>query len=345
MSADQIAGRPLDDQLAAELSATVERLLRPGAGLLAADESLGTIARRFERVGVANTEESRRAYRDLLFTAPGIGDEVSGVILYEETIRQRSADGRPFARLLAERGAVPGIKVDLGAKPLAFAAQESVTEGLDGLRQRLAEYRALGARFTKWRAVIAIGAGRPSAYAVAVNAHALARFAALSQETGLVPIVEPEVLADGDHGLDQSYDATLLTLRAVFAELAAQRVGLEHMLLKPNMVVAGLQHSRGESVDDVAAATIACLRATVPPAVPGVAFLSGGQTPAEATARLAAINAAGPHPWMITFSFSRAIQDPVLETWRGDATNVRPAQDAFGERVRALGLAQLGQPS
>ena len=326
-----------------ELKATIGRLLAPGMGILAADESLGTIGRRFDNVGVRSTGESRRAYRELLFMAPGIGEQISGVILFDETIRQSSSDGTPFPRLLEERGAVPGIKVDAGAKPLAVAPGESVTEGLDGLRERLAEYRRLGARFTKWRAVLAVGPGLPSDYCLSVNAHALARFASLSQEAGLVPIVEPEVLAEGDHSLQQSYEATLRTQRAVFAELAAQRVSLEHMLLKPNMVMAGLQHPRRASVEEVAGATIACLRNTVPPAVPGVVFLSGGQAPVEATAHLAAMNAAGPHPWVLTFSFSRAIQDPVLETWRGDDANIEAAQAVFADRARQNGLASLGR--
>lgn len=326
-----------------ELKATIGRLLAPGMGILAADESLGTIGRRFDNVGVRSTGESRRAYRELLFMAPGIGEQISGVILFDETIRQSSSDGTPFPRLLEERGAVPGIKVDAGAKPLAVAPGESVTEGLDGLRERLAEYRRLGARFTKWRAVLAVGPGLPSDYCLSVNAHALARFASLSQEAGLVPIVEPEVLAEGDHSLQQSYEATLRTQRAVFAELAAQRVSLEHMLLKPNMVMAGLQHPRRASVEEVAGATIACLRNTVPPAVPGVVFLSGGQAPVEATAHLAAMNAAGPRPWVLTFSFSRAIQDPVLETWRGDNANIEAAQAVFADRARQNGLARLGR--
>lgn len=326
-----------------ELEATIRRLLAPGMGILAADESFATIERRFGRVGVRSTEASRRAYREMLFTAPGIGEGISGVILFDETIRQRSSDGIAFPRLLQDRGAVPGIKVDLGAKPLAFAPGESVTEGLDGLRERLAEYREFGARFTKWRAVLTAGPGLPSAYAIAVNAHALARFAVLSQEAGLVPIVEPEVLTDGDHTPEEAYDATLRTQRGAFAELANQGVSLEHMLLKPNMVLAGLQHPRHASVAEVADATVRCLRQAVPPAVPGVVFLSGGQTPPEATAHLAAMNAAGPHPWVLTFSYSRAIQDPVLDTWRGNVANVAAAQSAFAERVRENGLASLGQ--
>ncbi len=325
------------------LEATIRDLLAPGKGLLAADESLPTIGGRFERAGIRSTAESRRTYRELLFTAPGIGDQISGVILFDETIRQCSAEGVPFPRLLEARGAVPGVKVDLGAKPLAFAPGESVTEGLDGLRERLAEYRHLGARFTKWRAVLTVGSGLPSDYCIAVNAHALARFAALSQEAGLVPIVEPEVLAEGDHWPEQAYEATLRTQQGVFAELVAQGVSLDHMLLKPNMILAGLQHPRHASVDEVVGATVSCLRNTVPPAVPGVVFLSGGQTPIEATAHLAAMNAAGPHPWVLSFSFSRAIQEPVLDTWRGNPANVAAAHEVFAERARENGLASLGQ--
>jgi fructose-bisphosphate aldolase class I len=337
------ADRELTPSLRHELEATIRRLLAPGMGILAADESLPTIGRRFERAGVRSTEASRRAYRELLFSAPGIGQQISGVILFDETIRERTSTGTPFPRVLEERGAVPGIKVDTGAKPLPFAPGESVTEGLDGLRERLAEYRQLGARFTKWRAIFVVSPATPSDYCISVNAHALARFAALSQEAGLVPIVEPEVLAEGDHSLEQGYQATLRTQRGVLAELVAERVSLEHMLLKPNMVLAGSKHPRRASVEEVAAATVTCLRNTVPPAVPGVVFLSGGQTPAEATAHLAAMNAAGPHPWVLSFSFGRALQDPVLETWRGDRKNVAAAQAAFAERARENGLAQLGQ--
>ena len=341
-SGDPPPDRELPRSIRDRLGATIRRLLAPGAGILAADESIGTIGRRFDRAGVASTEASRRAYRELLFTAPGIGEQISGVILFDETIRQGSSDGLPFPRLLEERGAVVGIKVDTGATPLAFAPGETVTEGLDGLRERLAEYRELGARFTKWRAVLTIGPGLPSDYCLAVNAGALARFAALSQESGLVPIVEPEVPAEGDHSLEQTYEATLRAQRAVFSALAAQRVSLEHLILKPNMVMAGLHHSGHASVAEVATATVRCLRSTVPPAVPGVAFLSGGQTPTEATAHLTAMNTAGPHPWVLTFSYSRAIQDPVLETWRGDDTKVAEAQGVFAERVRLNGLARQG---
>ena len=326
-----------------ELQQTVALLLRPGMGLLAADESLGTIERRFAAVGIESTQDSRRAYRDLLFTAPGIGEQISGVILFDETIRDLTSDGTPFPELLHRRGTVPGIKVDLGAKPLAFARDESVTEGLDGLRQRLEEYKALGARFTKWRAVLRIGPGIPSDYCLAVNAHALARFAALSQEAGLVPIVEPEVLMDGDHPLERAYEVTVATQRALFAELAGQRVVLEHMLLKPNMVLAGTDSVEKPSVADAALATLRCLRNAVPPAVPGIVFLSGGQSPEDATAHLNAMIGAGPNPWVLSFSFARALQDPALATWHGDPWNVTAAQAAFGRRARLNGLAQLGR--
>jgi fructose-bisphosphate aldolase class I len=325
------------------LQETISMLLRPGMGLLAADESLPTIERRFAEVGVESTPESRRVYRELLFTAPGIGEQISGVILYDETLRDGASDGTPYPELVLRRGAMPGIKVDLGAKPLALAADESVTEGLDGLSERLQEYKALGARFTKWRAVLKIGPGMPSDYCLAVNAHALARFAALSQEAGLVPIVEPEVLMDGDHPLERAYDVSVATQRALFSELARQRVVLEYILLKPNMVLPGRDSVERPSVTDVASATLRCLRNGVPPAVPGIVFLSGGQSPEDATAHLNAMNALGPHPWVLSFSFARALQDPVLAAWRGDASNVGAAQAAFGLRARLNGLAQLGR--
>jgi fructose-bisphosphate aldolase class I len=331
------------DRSSTDMEATIARLLAPGMGVLAADESLGTITRRFEQVGLESTEATRRAYRELLFSAPGIGEQISGVILFDETIRQQAADGAPFPQLLEGRGAVPGIKVDRGARPLASAAGESVTEGLDDLRDRLAEYRSLGARFTKWRAVLTIGPGTPSEYAIAVNAHALARFAALSQEAGLVPIVEPEVLMDGDHSIERSGAATLAALRATFAELAAQRVVLEHLLLKPNMVLAGRDSAVQPSIQESATATLRCLRAVVPPAVPGIVFLSGGQSPELATTRLSAMNAAGPQSWVLTFSYSRAIQDPVLAAWHGDPANVPAAQAAFAACARRNGLAAQGR--
>lgn len=326
-----------------EMRMTIERLLVPGQGLLAADESMRTIGSRFDRIGVASTEGSRRAYRELLFTAPGIGEAISGVILFDETIRQSTADGMPFPQLLQGRGALPGIKVDAGAVPLPLTRDERITEGLDRLRQRLAEYRSLGARFTKWRAVLTISPGAPSAYAIAANAEASARYAALSQEASLVPIVEPEVLMSGHHSLGEAYEATQRTLRGVFAALTAAGVELEAMLLKPNMVMAGLESASQASVEEVAEATLRCLRNTVPPAVPGVVFLSGGQTPDRATAHLDAMNRTGPHPWVVSFSYSRAIQDPVLERWRGESRNVAGAQAAFAERVRLNGLASQGR--
>lgn len=325
------------------LKDTIAQLLRPGMGLLAADESLTTIERRFAGVGLESTLDSRRAYRELLFTAPGIGDQISGVILFDETIRDRASDGTPFPELLRRRGAVPGVKVDLGAKPLALAPGESVTEGLDGLRERLEEYRALGARFAKWRAVLKIGPGTPSDDCLDVNVHALARFAALSQEAGLVPIVEPEVVMDGDHSIHATFDVTLSAQRALFVELAAQQVALAHILLKPNMVLAGRERAQKPSVADAAAATVRCLRVAVPPIVPGVVFLSGGQSPEDATAHLNAMHALGPHPWMLSFSFARALQDPALAAWRGDSLNVRAAHDAFAKRARLNGLAQQGR--
>ena len=334
-----------DHRMAAsdELQQTVSQLLQPGAGILAADESTGTIERRFAAVGISSTRETRRAYRELLFTAPAIGEQISGVILHDETIRDRASDETPFPELLQRRGAVPGVKVDLGAKPLAFAPDESVTEGLDGLRERLQEYKALGARFTKWRAVLKIGPGIPSEECIAVNAHALARFAALSQEAGLVPIVEPEVLMGGDHSLDRAYEVTLIAQRAVIEELNGQRVALEHILLKPNMVLPGHDSSKKSSVAEVAVATLRCLRGGVPPAVPGIVFLSGGQTPEQASAHLNAMNMVGPHPWVLSFSFARALQDPALAAWEGDSANVLAAQGAFAWRARMNGLAQLGQ--
>lgn len=326
-----------------DLEDTVSRLLRPVKGLLAADESGGTIERRFAAVGLESTLETRHAYRELLFMAPGIGEAISGVILHDETIRDHGADGATFPETIISRGAVPGVKVDFGAKPLALAPGESVTEGLDGLRERLDEYKALGARFTKWRAVLTIGPGIPSDDCLSANAHALARFAALSQESGLVPIVEPEVLMDGDHSLERAYKATRAAQRAVVAELNAQHVALEHVLLKPNMVLPGRDSPERPSLAEVASATVRCLRETIPPAVPGIVFLSGGQTPEEATAHLDAMNRMGPHPWFLSFSFARALQDPVLTTWRGDPAKVGAAQLAFEQRARLNGLAQLGK--
>jgi fructose-bisphosphate aldolase class I len=328
--------------MAAQLHETAKALVAAGKGILAADESDGTIKKRFDSIDVESTEENRRAYRDLLFTTAGVEEFISGVILFDETIRQRSADGTPFPELLSRRGIIPGIKVDKGAKPLANAAGETITEGLDGLRDRLNEYRGLGGRFTKWRAVISIGDGIPSEYCVWTNAHALARFAALSQEAGLVPIVEPEVLMDGGHTIERSFEVTSRTLHAVFTELRDQRVEPEGMLLKPNMVLSGYDSAEQAAHEEVAASTIKCLRRHVPAAVPGIVFLSGGQSDEDATVNLNAMNALGPHPWELSFSYGRALQAPALKAWRGEAGNVEEAQKAFYRRAKFNGAARFG---
>ena len=325
-----------------KLETTARALVAPGKGILAADESFPTIEKRFKSIEVESTEESRRAYREMLFTTAGIGDHISGVILFDETIRQSASDGTPFPRLLEQAGVIPGIKVDTGAKPLARAEGEKVTEGLDGLRERLDEYRALGARFTKWRAVIEIGDGLPSAYCVHVNAHALARYAALSQEAGLVPIVEPEVLMDGDHTIERCYEVTEATLEAVFNDLFSQRVVYERMLLKPNMVLPGKDCPEQAAPEQVAEATVRCFRSVVPAAVPGIVFLSGGQSDEQATANLNALNAIGPHPWQLSFSYGRALQSPALKAWKGEEGNLAAGQDAFAHRARLNGAARSG---
>jgi fructose-bisphosphate aldolase class I len=327
------------------LQETAAELVGPGKGILAADESEGTIAKRLAAVGVESTEDNRRAYRELLFTAPGVEESLSGIILFDETIRQSSSDGTPFPELLAGKGIVPGIKVDRGAKPLALAADEAVTEGLDGLRARLEEYRGLGARFAKWRAVYSIGDGTPSEYAVWTNAHALARYAALCQEAGLVPIVEPEVLMDGTHSIAEAYRATSRAQHALFTELRDQRVDLEGILLKPNMVVSGYAGSDQAGVEEVAEQTIHCLRHHVPAAVPGVVFLSGGQDDVAATAHLNAMNRLGPQPWELSFSYARALQNVAMEAWRGEPANVAAAQEAFVHRARLNALARAGRYS
>jgi fructose-bisphosphate aldolase class I len=324
------------------LEATARALVAPGKGILAADESTGTIEKRLKSIDVESTEANRRAYRDMLFTTPGIGDHISGVILFDETIRQSTKDGVPFTKVLQDAGVIPGIKVDKGAKTLARAADEKVTEGLDGLRERLEDYRGLGARFTKWRAVIEIDDDRPSAYCIHVNAHALARYAALSQEAGLVPIVEPEVLMDGGHTIQRCYEVTEATLEAVFNELFSQRVVYEGMLLKPNMVISGKECSEQADPEEVAKATIRCFRSVVPAAVPGIVFLSGGQSDEDATANLNAINTTGPHPWQLSFSYGRALQAPSLKAWRGDEANVQAGQDALAHRARMNGAARDG---
>jgi fructose-bisphosphate aldolase class I len=326
----------------ADLHETARALVAEGKGILAADESSGTIKKRFDSIGVESTEENRRAYRDLLFTTEGAEEFISGVILYDETIRQSSADGTPFPKLLEGKGIIPGIKVDMGAKPLAGSPEETVTEGLDGLRERLEEYFSLGARFTKWRAVISIGGGRPTEYAIWTNAHALARYAALSQEAGLVPIVEPEVLMDGEHTIDESFHVTERTLRALYTELFDQRVEREGLLLKTNMVVSGYDSSEQADVDTVAEETIRCLANTVPAAVPGVVFLSGGMSDENATARLNAMNQRGPHPWELSFSYGRALQAPALKAWGGDPANAEAAQQAYYRRAKFNGAARTG---
>src|SRR3954449_2971101 len=325
-----------------ELAQVAQALVAPGKGILAADESSGTIAKRFAGIGVESTEEARRAYRDLLFTAAGAEEWISGVILYDETLRQSAADGTPFSQLLAAKGVVPGIKVDLGAKPLANAPGETITEGLDGLRERFAEYHELGARFAKWRATYSISDTLPSEYCVWTNAHALARYAALAQEAGLVPIVEPEVLQDGTHTLERSAHVTGHVLSAVFTELRDQRVQLEGMLLKPNMVLSGYSATDRAGVEEVAEATLHTLTKHVPAAVPGIVFLSGGQSDEDATAHLNAMNARGPHPWQLSFSYGRALQAPALKAWGGKAENVEAGKRAYYHRAKLNSAARTG---
>ncbi|HEY8626707.1 MAG TPA: class I fructose-bisphosphate aldolase [Gaiellaceae bacterium] len=325
---------------AQELEATARALVAEGKGILAADESDGTIKKRFDSIGVESTEENRRGYRDLLFTTEGVEEYISGVILFDETIRQSSADGTPFPKLLESKGIIPGIKVDQGAKPLALAESETITEGLDGLRERLAEYRELGARFAKWRATYSITDTLPSEYCMWTNAHALARYAALCQEVGIVPIVEPEVLMDGDHTIERSFHVTSRVLFAVFTELADQKVQLEGTLLKPNMVLSGYGASERAGVDDVAEETIHCFKRHVPAAVPGVVFLSGGQSDEDATAHLNAMNKLGPHPWQLSFSYGRALQAPALKAWAGK--DVEAGQRAFYHRAKMNSAARSG---
>jgi fructose-bisphosphate aldolase, class I len=325
-----------------KLEETAAAIVAGDKGILAADESDGTIKKRFDSIGIESTEENRRAYRDLLFTTEGVEDYISGVILFDETIRQSAADGTPFPKLLESKGIIPGIKVDKGAKPLALAEGETITEGLDGLRARLEEYRELGARFTKWRGVISIDKTIPSEYCLWANAHALARYAALSQEAGLVPIVEPEVLMDGDHSLERSFEVTSRTLHAVFTELRDQRVHPEGLLLKPNMVLSGYDHPDQASHEEVAHETIRCFKRHVPAAVPGIVFLSGGQSDEDATANLNAINAIGPHPWQLSFSYGRALQAPALKAWGGKPESVEAAQRAYYHRAKMNSAARTG---
>jgi len=330
---------------AQSLEAVAKAMVAPGKGILAADESTGTIERRFKSINVENTEENRRAYRDLLFAAKGIGQFIGGAILFDETLRQKSADGTPFPQLLEKQGVVPGIKVDAGAKDMALCPGETVTEGLDNLSRRCAEYVKLGAKFAKWRAVITIGDGIPSAACMAANAHALARYAAICQATGLVPIVEPEVLMDGDNTIERCEEVTEWTLRETFAALAGQRVAFEKMVLKPSMVISGKQCPKQAPVREVAERTLAVLKRTVPAAVPGIAFLSGGQSEELATEHLDAMNKLGGAPWTLSFSYGRALQQSALKTWKGGAGNVAAAQAAFLHRARMNGLAASGKYS
>jgi fructose-bisphosphate aldolase class I len=326
-----------------ELNRVACAMVAKGKGILAADESTGTIKKRFDSIKLDSTEEHRRAYREMLFTSPGAAEAVSGVILYDETIRQKTRDGTPFPQYLVRQGMIPGIKVDLGAKPLAGFPGETITEGLDGLRERLTEYRGLGARFAKWRAVIDIGAGLPSAFAIAANAHALARYAALCQENDIVPIVEPEVLMDGGHSLERCREVTEQVLATVFDELFGHRVQLEGMVLKPNMVISGKKAPERAPPEAVAEATVRVLKHHVPAAVPGIAFLSGGQSPTEATLHLSLMNRLAPLPWSLTFSYGRALQDTALKAWGGTAANFGAGQKEFARRAHLNGLATTGR--
>ncbi len=325
-----------------ELETTARALVAKGKGILAADESTGTIKKRFDGIKLESTEEARRSYRELLFTTPNIADYISGVIFYDETLRQKTKAGVPFPEHLTKLGIVPGIKVDTGAKPLANFPNETITEGLDGLRERLAEYYKLGARFAKWRAVIDIGDGIPSQFAIDANAYALARYAALCQEANIVPIVEPEVLMDGAHSIERCEEVTSTTLSSVFSALAHHRIYLEGIVLKPNMVISGKKNANRASAQQVAEATVRTLKRFVPSAVPGIAFLSGGQSAAEASEHLSLMNQMGPLPWALTFSYGRALQDEALKAWGGKAENVAAGQKAFARRAKFNGLAATG---
>lgn len=326
-----------------QLEQVARAMVAPGKGILAADESSPTIAKRFASVSVPSTEENRRAYRELLFTTPGLGEHIGGVILFDETLRQRASDGVPMATVIERAGIVPGIKVDKGAKALACFPGERITEGLDGLRDRLAEYVELGARFAKWRAVIDVSPDVPTPFGIHANAHALARYAALAQEAGLVPVVEPEVLMDGDHTLERCEAVTEAVLAAVFGQLHAHRVVLEGMLLKPNMVISGLQAAHRADPQEVAEATLRVMLRHVPAAVPGIPFLSGGQSEAEATHHLSLMNRVGGAPWELSFSYGRALQQTALRTWAGRPENVAAAQQALLRRARLNGLARSGR--
>jgi fructose-bisphosphate aldolase class I len=332
--------RPMDKTL---LSKTAAAMVARGKGVLAADESSGTCEKRFQSVGAECTEESRRSYRGLLFATPGVEQYLSGVILFDETLRQKTDDGAPFPEYLAKKGILPGIKVDKGAMDLALCPGEKVTEGLDGLRARLAEYFKLGARFAKWRAVITIGEGIPTRACIDANAHALARYAALCQEASIVPMIEPEVLLDGAHTVERCEEVTGATLRATYAAMASQQVSVEQLILKTSMVVSGKDCPRQAGVDEVAERTLRVLKSTVPAAQPGIVFLSGGQSDEAATAHLNAMASKPGLPWPLTFSYSRALQNPALKTWRGQASNAAAAQKAFLHRARMNGLAAQGK--
>ena len=327
-----------------QLESIAQAMVAPGKGIIAIDESNATIKKRFDGVGIECTEDNRRAYRELLLTTPNLSDHISGAILYDETLRQSTRDGVPFTKLMLDRGILPGIKVDKGTQALAGFPGEVVTEGLDGLRDRLTEYARLGAKFAKWRAVIHIGDDMPSATAIDANAHALARYAALCQEAGIVPMVEPEVLMDGAHDIDTCYDVTEATLRSLFAALYEHNVMLEGTILKASMVVAGKDCADQASVDDVAELTVRCLKSAVPGAIPGIVFLSGGQSDVDATAHLNAMNQIGPHPWPLSFSYGRAMQSAALKLWAQDLVgNFAKAQHIVASRARENGMAALGR--
>jgi fructose-bisphosphate aldolase class I len=326
-----------------ELERIARGMVAKGRGILAADESSGTIKKRFDAIKLESTEENRRTYREMLFTAPGLADSISGVILYDETIRQKASNGTPFPQHLEKLGVIPGIKVDAGAKPLAGFAGETITEGLDGLRERLIEYRKLGARFAKWRAVIDIGPALPTPYGIRANAHALARYAALCQENDIVPIVEPEVLMDGDHSIERCEEVSSVVLERVFHELAGHRVFLEGMVLKPNMVISGKKNASRASPQQVAEATVRTLKRYVPAAVPGIAFLSGGQSSTEATLHLSLMNNLGALPWALTFSYGRALQETALKAWGGMPVTFGAGQKEFSKRAKLNGLATTGR--
>ena len=330
----------MDKQL---LSKTAAAMVAKGKGILAADESSGTCEKRFQSVGVACTEETRRSYRNLLFSTPGVEQFLSGVILFDETARQKAADGTLIPQYLAKKGVIPGIKVDKGVANIPFTKEEKVTEGLDGLQKRMKEYFELGCRFAKWRAVITIGPDIPTHTCLYANAHALARYAAICQEASIVPMIEPEVLLDGNHSIERSEEVHEATLRAAYAAMAAYNVSLEHLILKTSMVVPGKDHPKQASVDEVAERTVRVLKRTVPSAQPGIVFLSGGQSDEAATAHLIAMAAMKGLPWPLTFSYSRALQNPALKTWRGQAGNAAAAQKAFHHRARMNGLASQGK--